>query len=298
MVNLLRRGLTISAGRRWSICSGGDWIFYPACPIIAKEFLDNNRTVLFSGTPCQIAGLISYLRKDYSHLITIDLICHGVPSPMVFKDYIQWMERQNNDKITNVRFRYKKPAWSSCSVCIKFEHTKSYIKSTRIDPYFVGFNKKYFLRDSCLKCKYANLNRMGDITIADFWGYRANNWKMRDFDKGCSLIILNTQKGSIVFNDISNNMIYEEKTMDDAIRGNNGLIKPYPKAKNADKFWEDYLGSRDFETVSKKYFIPAKLGIRNTLNRWKYNYMLLIPESIINLIKRVKHKGTKAIQIK
>ena len=255
----------------------------------AKEFLDNRKIVLFSGTPCQIAGLKSYLRKDYSNLITIDLICHGVPSPMVFRDYIQYMEKQHNDKVTSVSFRYKKPAWSSCSVYIKFEHVKSYINSTQIDPYFIGFDGNFYLRDSCLQCKYANLNRMGDITIADFWGYRASNWKMRDFYKGCSVIILNTQKGSDVFDNVSNNMIFEKKTIDDAIRGNTGLIKPYLKAKNSDKFWEDYLVSRDFKTVSQKYFIPAKLGFRNTFDRWKNRNIYLIPESLLNTIRRFRH---------
>jgi coenzyme F420-reducing hydrogenase beta subunit len=258
----------------------------------AKEFLDDRKNVLFSGTPCQIAGLKSYLRKDYSNLITIDLICHGVPSPMVFKDYIQYMEKQHNDKVISVIFRYKKPAWSSCSVCIKFEHT-IYINSVQIDPYFIGFAGNFYLRDSCLQCKYANLNRMGDITIADFWGYRASNWKMRDFDKGCSVIILNTQKGSDIFDNVSNNMIFEKKTIDDAIRGNTSLIKPYLKAENSDKFWEDYLVSRDFETVSQRYFIPAKLGSRNTLGRWMNRYIFLVPESVRNLIRRVRHRRTK-----
>lgn len=258
----------------------------------AKGFLDCGKNVLFSGTPCQIAGLKSYLRKDYPNLITVDLICHGVPSPMVFQDYIKYMEKQHNDKVASVYFRYKKPAWCSCSVRIEFEHA-TYINSAQIDPYFVGFDKNFYLRDSCLQCKYTNLNRMGDITIADFWGYRARNWRMRDFYKGCSVVILNTRKGSDVFDNISNNVIFEKKTIDDALRSNKSLTKPYLKAKNSDKFWEDYLASRDFGAVSQKYFIPAKLGFRDALGRWINRHLFLIPEPVINVLKRLRHRWLK-----
>jgi len=261
--------------------------------IKAKNFLNSGKYVLFTGTPCQIDGLKKYLGKEYNNLITIDLICHGVPSPMIFKDYIKYIEKRHNDKVKEIYFRYKKPAWSSCSVYIKLMCKEPYIKSTQIDPYFIGFDKNFILRDSCYKCKYANLNRVGDITVADFWGYRASNWKMRNFEKGCSMIIINTQKGLDIFQNIKNAMIYERKTINDAIPGNKGLIKPYLKAKNSEKFWKDYLISRDFENVSKEYFIPIKNDFRNTLGRLKNRYVFLIPESILNLTRRLKQNKSK-----
>lgn len=255
--------------------------------IKAKEFLDNGKDVLFSGTSCQIAGLKSYLKKDYEKLITVDLICHGVPSPMVFKDYIGYMEKKYNDTAKSVCFRYKKPAWSSCSVRIEFENT-IYLNSILVDPYFIGFDKNFYLRDCCYKCNYANLNRVSDITIADFWKYRPKNWKMNNYDRGCSLMIVNTQKGVDVFDDVCKKMAYEERTIDEAIDGNSGLLKPYSKAKGADKFWEEYLASRNFETLSQKYFIPAKLGYKMTLRRWKNRYAFLIPESLLNLTRKFR----------
>lgn len=255
----------------------------------AKEYLDNGRDVLFSGTPCQIAGLKSYLTRNYSNLITLDLICHGVPSPMVFKDYIQYMEKQHQDKIESVFFRKKKPAWSSCSICLKFKHT-IYMKNVQVDPYFMGFAGNFYLRECCLQCKYANLNRMGDITIGDFWGYRASSWKMRDFDMGCSSIILNTQKGAEVFGYISRNLLFEKRTIEEVINGNSSLIRPYLKAENSDKFWEEYLATKNFQAVSQKYLIPTQAGIGNTFVRWTNRYIFLIPKPIFNWLKIIKYK--------
>ncbi|MEI8374854.1 MAG: Coenzyme F420 hydrogenase/dehydrogenase, beta subunit C-terminal domain [Planctomycetota bacterium] len=256
----------------------------------AKKFLEDGRKVLFSGTPCQITGLTSYLGREYSNLITIDLVCHGVPSPMVFRDYLQFMEKQFNERIVRVFFRYKKPAWSSCSVRIDFERT-TYVNSTTRDPYFIGFNDCYFLRECCHRCKYANLNRLSDMTIADFWGYRATIWRMRDFHKGCSLLIPNTLKGTRVFQTISRSgLIFEERSIDEAIRGNLSLIKPYAKAERSDAFWKDYLVLRDFGAAVYCYFPPAKISFFRTLHRLKDRYMFLVPESVLSFIRRARRR--------
>jgi coenzyme F420-reducing hydrogenase beta subunit len=262
----------------------------------AKEFLEEDKNVLFPGTPCQIAGLRSYLGKDYSHLITLDLVCHGVPSPMVFGDYIQYMENKYNDKVKSISFRYKKPDWSSFSVYIKFG-CNEYIESAVNDPYFIAFAGNFVLRDCCLQCKYTKLDRMGDLTIADFWGYRVNNWKMRDYYKGCSAIIVNTQKGSDVFDVISNRMTFEERSIEEVMRGNRCLSRPFQKADNSDRFWEEYLVLRDFGAASKKYCIPSPLGFPNSLLRWIEHHLYLIPESLIDLIRKLRHAKLKIRKI-
>lgn len=256
---------------------------------IAKSFLDKGKIVLFSGTPCQIAGLKAYLKTDYFNLITLDLICHGVPSPMVFKSYLNDLEKHYHDKVSKISFRFKKPAWSSSSVLVNFKNKRTYINSTQIDPYFVGFNQKFFIREACLECKYSNINRLGDVTIADFWGFRPTNWKMRDFDKGCSAIILNSEKGINLFKSISKNLVYEENSMENVIQGNRGLLKPYPKAANSDEFWREFLKTKDFGSVSKKYFFPNKLIYRNNITRIKEYLFLLLPKPILNIVKEFKN---------
>lgn len=251
----------------------------------ARYFLDDGKDVLFSGTPCQIAGLKSYLRKNYHNLLTIDFICHGVPSPMVFRDYIKCMENKYNEKVLSIRFRDKVPSWLSSSVRIEFENAV-YSKSVYSDLYFVAFAWNYILRECCHHCKYTNLNRMGDITIADFWGFRPKNWKMLDFDKGCSLVIPNTKVGIDVFEAVSNEMIYEERAIDEAIRGNKCLSRSYQKANNSDIFWDEYLASKDFEIASQKYIAPIKVGFKGIFFRWINRYIFLLPDPARDLIRK------------
>lgn len=136
--------------------------------IRVKELLENGKKVLFTGTPCQVAALKSFLEEDYSGLFTVDLVCHGVPSYDCFKRFLNEISGEYNKKITNVRLRYKSPYWDYCSVRIDFEDGTDYRKYTVDDPYFTLFNIGYSLRESCHTCKYTSSHREGDITLADF----------------------------------------------------------------------------------------------------------------------------------
>ncbi|WP_444379929.1 Coenzyme F420 hydrogenase/dehydrogenase, beta subunit C-terminal domain, partial [Prevotella sp.] len=126
---------------------------------LAKGFLRQGRKVLFSGTPCQIAGLKNYLRRDYDNLITVDLICHGVPSPMLFEDYKTFMQKHENMKLTKVSFRCKKSSWIFYNMTLKGHVEKSsalktYVGSYYEDPYIRASQRDYFLRPSCHQCKF------------------------------------------------------------------------------------------------------------------------------------------------
>ncbi|MCK4983260.1 MAG: Coenzyme F420 hydrogenase/dehydrogenase, beta subunit C-terminal domain [Victivallaceae bacterium] len=257
---------------------------------IAKRNLEMGKIVLFSGTPCQIAGLKAFLRKPYNNLVCVDLICHGVPSHAVFKKYIQFIERTNNDKITDIKLRYKSPSWSSCSVKISFEHVKPYLVNVLSDSYSVGFTKGLFLRDSCYKCQYSTLGRQGDITIADFWGYQPSGWKFVDYDKGCSLLMLNSELGKKIFNAISEKLMFEEKTIQDAIRGNQSLQKPFPKGAHAAEFWRDFLDGKDFETIAEKYFIPGEVPNMGLIYKLKHQFRFLFPEWLFTITKKLLGK--------
>lgn len=196
--------------------------------IKVREFLQADRRVLFSGTPCQIAGLKRYLRKDYDKLLTVDVICHGVPSPAVWQQYLAEI-RDNARKgentvslplnppisacdalangreveIESIAFRDKRLGWKKFSFALTLAEATADGKKNSVslsymhdnDPYFLGFNDyNLYLRPSCMKCTARDLRSGSDITLADFWGIDTLFPEMDD-DKGVSVIMANTEKG-------------------------------------------------------------------------------------------------------
>ncbi|MBE9467746.1 MAG: Coenzyme F420 hydrogenase/dehydrogenase, beta subunit C-terminal domain [Bacteroidetes bacterium] len=253
----------------------------------AKNFLENNRFVLFSGTPCQIAGLKSYLKKPYPNLLTIDLVCHGVPSSKVWKDYATYMEEKHNDKITNVQLKYKKPSWLSSSIKITFKDSPTYLESVFTNPYYLGFVKNFYLRDSCYKCKFSNINRQGDITLGDFWGYQPYSLKFIGYNKGVSLIIINNNSGNTIFNSVSKNLVFEKSTIEKAIRGNLNLKEPQKKHEASKDFWKEYIKTSNFIYSIKSYIkqnCQKTNSFFNKLRRYKY----ILPIWFVKFIKKIK----------
>lgn len=186
-----------------------------------KNDLQNDRIVYFTGTPCQVAGLKTYLKKDYDNLICSDFICHGVPSPIVWKKYLF---EKNNSNITNVTFRDKRKGWQNYSMVIQ-ELNNEIVIDRKDNTYMDGFIDNYFLRESCYNCKFKGLDRQGDITLADFWGINEIN---KDFDKkdeGTSLVLVNSIKGLEIFNQIKNEIIYQEVDVNQAIKYNQSAVK-------------------------------------------------------------------------
>lgn len=222
-----------------------------------KQLLDSGKRVLFSGTPCQIAGLRQFLGKKYNgQLYAIDLVCHGVPSPRVFKDYINYMESKYKGKVKTVSFRSKKKSWFSFGMEIHFSNGKTYFNSTYKDPFIRGFLRELFLRPSCHTCHYTSTNRMGDITLADFWGYHATGKDDFDNDKGISMVMINSENGEQLFNQISNMNIFA-RPLEEAVNGNRCLREPFPPGDKCEAFWKDY-GVLPFQDIVKKYLYPEK----------------------------------------
>lgn len=180
------------------------------CYIKTKEFLETGRDVLFSGTPCQIAGLKRFLRKDYSNLLTIDIICHGVPSPMVWNNYLKSISDKIGE-IGHITFRWKLQGWKNYCFRAMRKDTEQITNSSESVPvlglyspyrdneYFKAFLHDLSLRPSCYACPAKSGRSGSDITIADFWGIQHI---LPDFDddKGCNLVLVNTQKGANAFN--------------------------------------------------------------------------------------------------
>lgn len=202
-----------------------------------KKDLEGNRKVLFSGTPCQIVAIKKYLGKEDENLTTCDIICHGVPSPKVFKEYLEMQSRKFDSKINSVSFRSKKIKGFVQSMEIEFKNGKRYLKKLYKDLYGYSFLNEILMRNSCFNCPYSYDNRVGDITLGDFWGIEH---VVKNFDdkKGVSLVIVNNDKGKKIFNEIKENFNFVETNKEESLKYNR--IGKLTKSKDYDKFWKKY----------------------------------------------------------
>lgn len=225
-----------------------------------KDDLTQNRIVLFSGTPCQIDGLKSFLGKWASHhnLYLIDIVCHGVGSPAIWRDYITYLERSYKQQIVSLSFRDKDLfGWDGL-------HKESFIftdgkKRTFQYTYYSDIH----LRQSCNVCPYANLARVSDITIGDFWGFERTcvNWEQAK--QGISLAICSTDKGKFLFQEVTTALRYAEVKLEDIIQPN--LLHPTPLHPDRDCFEQDY-SLHGFRYIQKKY---GEIGLKYHVSRFK-----------------------------
>lgn len=218
----------------------------------AKALLEQNKIVLFTGTPCQIGGLQAYLRKPYKNLITQDIICHGVPSPKVWEKYLE--KKRKKGKIKNISFKDKSTGWHSYSLTFEYENVKdSELVSENL--YMRLFLKNISLRHSCYNCAFKSKYRDSDITLADFWGVEKVNTKFCD-DKGVSLVVLNTPKGKEIFDIVNDGLIYEKTDFEKAISYNPFMTSSVVPNKNREKFFKK-LDKCDIERLAKKNTQPS-----------------------------------------
>ena len=204
-----------------------------------REILNTSKKVLFTGCPCQVAGLKTYLQKDYENLYCIDLICHGVPSPKVFKNYIkEEFLKTENEKWVSTNFRDKITGWTEYSITTTT--TKNTITNlAKNDNFIKVFLNNLCLRKSCADCKFSTFPRQGDLTIGDFWGI--NKFKKNyDDKKGTSLVLINNKKGKYLSDILKNNAkLYKFVPIQYAINRNPNLIKSSVFHHNREKFFDD-----------------------------------------------------------
>ena len=223
--------------------------------IQAKNFLDDGKTVLFTGTSCQIEGLKLFLKKDYSNLYTQDIICHGVPSPKVWRKYLEYQKNKYGD-IKNISFRNKDHGWSLYQMKISFK-SKIYCKCYKDDSFMNVFLDDLCLRDSCYNCIFKKKYRNSDITLADFWGIDKVKNKYND-DKGVSAVIINTKKGENIFEKIKKYCNYEKVELNDIIKYNSAYVQSSKLNKNRELFFKD-INNMKFNRLAKKYIKKPSL---------------------------------------
>ena len=240
-----------------------------------KQFLEQGRKVLFSGTPCQIAGLKRYLQKDYDNLICQDIVCHGVPSTYVWEHYKKFIA--NGRRISSVKFREKSTGWKTYSLQIDFDDGSSYKDIGNENSYIKGFVKDFYLRPSCYECKYKTLHRESDITLADFWGIEANEPELDD-NRGTSLIFINSENGRSMLEDIKKNIIFKIVDIDKAVAFNPSAFEGSLYNKKRASFYKKYekiefdllinkLIRESFKNKLISYFINEKLVIKRQLSK-------------------------------
>lgn len=217
----------------------------------AKEMLEAGRPVLFTGTPCQIGGLRSYLKQDYPNLICQDIICHGAPMPQVWDKYLRFREAAAGAKATAVNFRDKSTGWSSYSVSMDFQNGATYRCSARTDPYMRAFLQDLTLCDSCYRCKFKTRQRQSDITLADFWGIQQILPTMHD-DKGTSLVFVHSEKGIALLESLQDRLTLMEADTDMALNSNPSMLRSAAKPANRDDFLQA-LNETNFQTLTEKY---------------------------------------------
>ena len=210
-----------------------------------KKDLEEGRHVLFSGTSCQVAGLKGYLKKEYSNLLCIDIVCHGVPSPEVFQKYIQW-QKSKHGGIRSFDFRNKADfGWKAHVETLKFENGEK-IDSTVFKTIFYGHAA---LRPCCYHCPYKSVLHPADVTIADYWGIDEAAPGFND-NKGVSLVLINNSAGEKAFETIKETLDWRSTRLEDSMQP--PLKKPFPAPDFRDDFWKDFH-SKDFDVIVKKY---------------------------------------------
>lgn len=224
-----------------------------------KVYLDKDRMVLFSGTPCQIAGLKCFLEKDYEKLIAVDIVCHGVPSPSVWRKYIEFREHKAGSCVTGIRFRDKSKGWKDYSVAFLFENGKEYRRIFRKDIYMIVFLKNAVLRPSCYHCQFKGINRCSDITLADFWGvvHVCENF---DDDKGTSLVLSHSNTGKKMLERLSSRIISRQVDVHEALSYNQSALMSSIRNSLRERYLKE-LNSENFTQLSNKYFSDS-FGIR------------------------------------
>ena len=232
-----------------------------------KDYLKTGRFVLFVGTPCQVAGLNKYLNKDYDNLLTLDFVCHGVPSQKVFEKYIKYSEDKFNAQFKKVSFRDKQEGWSKFGMKLYGKEENIFIPK-KSDLYLKTFLSDVCLRKSCYDCKFKSVKRESDITLGDLWVIN-NIVPELDDDKGISLIIVNTEKGAQTFSNINDNVVAKKIDLNKALLFNSAAIKSVKYNHNRDKFFKQ-IDKYDFDVLVDKYSKKTiKMKIETKLsNKW------------------------------
>lgn len=239
-----------------------------------QQDLQAGMWVLFSGTPCQVEGLKLFLEgKSTEKLILCDIVCHGVPSPAVWKSWLQYLNKQTHCKISKVNFRDKSQyGWHDSRLLVEGVHERTIAnESQQKGAYFQLFFQGIILRPSCHKCQFANIIRTGDISLGDFWGIE-KFYPDFDDDKGISLVFCNTSKGKELWKQVSHNADYIKVRQDECYQPN--LKQPSAVSPDRHKFWEIY-NKHGLERAMKEFGLIRRTAVERAYRKMKREFKKL-----------------------
>lgn len=223
-----------------------------------KEHLEMGKKVMYVGTPCQVAGLKSFLRKDYNNLLAVDIICHGVPSMMFLQKYLGWLGEKIG-KVKHINFRDKRKGWYDALRVVKTDSGREKVLRGEADNYWVGFNNNNNLQYCCYNCQFQGFPRVSDMTIADFWGIgKTKAFGHKDeIEKGVSLVVVNNQEKQHYLDECRSRMFIEPRSLEEAIVGNNTALVKSVCPASRDSIYVD-LQLMDYDSFRKRYLSTTR----------------------------------------
>lgn len=259
------KGLSKLRGSKYVQSRLGDT--YP----LVKQYLESNRKVLFTGTACQIAGLKKYLNKDYENLYTVDVLCHGVPSPKIWKMYLEDKKKQYNSPIEKIEFRSKESGWKHYSVNIEFSDNQRYCVKFHEDKFMQMFLGNIDLRPSCHNCRFKDFPRISDMTIGDSWGIE-NYMPDMDDDRGTSVIIVNSLKGKQMLDGVRESLDFRETSLNKALPKTADSRKSVEMHPSRKKFFK---GVKNGKSIDDLCAYLSKSFIQKVFSLIRYIFMRL-----------------------
>lgn len=195
-----------------------------------KQYLNEGKQILYTGTSCQVTGLKTFLKKDYENLYTVDVLCHGVPSPGVWERYIKLLQKRFDSKITHISFRDKCSGWKNYSFTVEFESGDVFSEKFYNNSFMRLFLGNTILRPSCHVCKYKSMDRSSDLTIGDAWGLE-KIFPDLDDNKGMSVLVIHNNKGLNLVESISSNIVKRDVDLEVILPENVDSRKPVKAGK-------------------------------------------------------------------
>lgn len=216
-----------------------------------KDLLNAGETILFTGTPCQVAGLYAYLKKDYSNLVTCDVICHGVPSQMYLDLYLNEMCKLYHAKINKINFKDKSISWRNPQLSIVFDNGTEYKEALWSTAYGKLYHERLTTMPACDECPYTVTPRLSDITIGDFWNYNETKNTLGSEKQGISCALINTEKGNNVFSSARSLLKVEQITLEDAMQLH--LVRPAtPASIEKKRRFEKYIKTNSICSTARR----------------------------------------------
>ncbi len=247
-----------------------------------QKRLKQGQLVLFTGTPCQVAALYAVVGRSYENLTTVDLICHGVPSQRLFDKFIRYLEKRYKTQIVSFDFRSKRFGWPRFTMEFTNSHQRTINIGKEREFYIPSFTGGNIIRQSCLSCKYACANRIGDITIGDLWGYEQLNLSFNTLG-GTSLFTINTPNSAKWLDVLLEKLTCEEIDYTLAVQKNTCLRHPTPEGKKRDLYMQALKNDR-IEDIALKYRRNKKKTI------FRERIKLIIPAALFTRIRKRKSR--------